>query len=128
MTRRLRTCASLCFVIQGIAKMVPVHAPPVSICSLLMMFGSVHVRVDRRFRLPQESVFALGQADISELPHGAAVLAVFPQTTTFYNAVIVTPPSKRNKREYVLVFDEDEWRGLAPARKVKAKLVLPHPD
>jgi len=85
----------------------------------------------RRFRLGPDSVLPLGApADGSELPRGSIALAVFPGTTVFYDAMIVAPPSKRRKPEYVLTFDEDEFPGMpfTPARRVNAKYVVAHPN
>eukprot|EP00698_Gefionella_okellyi_P003132 TRINITY_DN12925_c0_g1_i1.p1 TRINITY_DN12925_c0_g1~~TRINITY_DN12925_c0_g1_i1.p1 ORF type:complete len:252 (-),score=63.36 TRINITY_DN12925_c0_g1_i1:211-966(-) len=82
----------------------------------------------RKFKIGQDSVLSLG-FDGKELPRGSLALAVFPGTTTFYEAIVVAPPSQRHKAEYVLTFDEDEFRGMqdTPARRVGAKYVLAHP-
>jgi hypothetical protein len=81
-----------------------------------------------KFRVGPDGVIRLGVGEVEELKQGMAALAVFPGTTTFYNAMVVAPPSKRHKREYVLVFEEDDLKGMLPARRVDVRHVLPHPD
>uniref|UniRef100_A0A7S4HN43 SGF29 C-terminal domain-containing protein n=1 Tax=Vannella robusta TaxID=1487602 RepID=A0A7S4HN43_9EUKA len=62
-----------------------------------------------------------------DLPKDSAVLAVFPETTCFYKATVVSS-TRRNKKitEYTLLFEDDEdERGIVPKRKLSAKLVVP---
>lgn len=87
----------------------------------------IDIAACRRFKVDMDQVMPL-IGETLELQQGAAALAVFPGTTTFYNAMVIAPPSKRHKAEYVLVFEEDEFKGIVPLRKVKSKWVLPHPN
>jgi len=56
------------------------------------------------------------------------VLAMFPQTTTFYPAKVMTS-HKKNKicQFYQLQFDDDQEGGFTPSRKVNAQFVIPLP-
>ena len=64
----------------------------------------------------------------SNLRRGDQVLAVFPETTSFYNAVVVKTPKLQhssNCLEVVVKFDDDEdENGRNPARRVPARFVL----
>ncbi|RKP19911.1 hypothetical protein ROZALSC1DRAFT_28534, partial [Rozella allomycis CSF55] len=66
---------------------------------------------------------------VNEFHQNDTVLALFPQTTCFYEASVVTPPSKRKKsHDYVLIFDDDEGEnGGLVKRNVSAKYVLKKP-
>ena len=64
----------------------------------------------------------------SNLRRGDQVLAVFPETTSFYNAVVVKTPKLQHSSsclEVVVKFDDDEdENGRNPARRVPARFVL----
>ena len=69
----------------------------------------------------------------SHLRRGDQVLAVFPETTSFYNAVVVKTPklqqtnssSSSSSLEVVVKFEDDEdENGRNPARRVPARFVL----
>jgi len=65
-----------------------------------------------------------------DFPKGSQVMAVFPETTVFYKATVVSS-SKRHKKinEYTLVFEDDEdEEGNIPKRKLNARLVVPTPE
>lgn len=79
----------------------------------------------------------------SILRRGDQVLAVFPETTSFYNAVVVKtpklPPQHQHQHqttssgssclEVVVKFDDDEdENGRNPARRVPARFVLRRSD
>lgn len=71
----------------------------------------------------------------SNLRRGDQVLAVFPETTSFYNAVVVKTPklqqttSSSSCLEVVVKFDDDEdENGRNPARRVPARFVLRRSD
>ncbi|KAG2387207.1 hypothetical protein C9374_001539 [Naegleria lovaniensis] len=57
---------------------------------------------------------------------GEQVFAVFPDTTTFYPAIVDTAPTK-NSKNYYLKFEDDEEDGKTPLRKVSFKYVMPLP-
>jgi len=60
-----------------------------------------------------------------EYTKGSEVLAMFPNTTSFYKATVVAPPKPRKHVDYILKFaDDDDEKGETPARKVKPKYVL----
>lgn len=70
----------------------------------------------------------------SNLRRGDIVLAVFPETTSFYNAVVVKSPknqsnSSNGNYEVIVKFDDDEDdSGRNPARRVPARFVLRKSD
>lgn len=60
-------------------------------------------------------------------PRGAKVLAVFHNTTAFYPAVVVTPPTRANPTEYYLAFADDSEQNdpqLQLVRKVASHFVI----
>ena len=57
---------------------------------------------------------------------GDQVFAVFPDTTTFYPAIVDTAPTK-NSKNYYLKFEDDEEDGKTPLRKVSFKNVMAIP-
>lgn len=87
-------------------------------------------------------VMILGFGDVrrledssSSMRRGDSVLAVFPETTSFYRAVVAKNP-KSNARDgsagsgdVVVKFDDDEDEsGKNPARRVPARFVLRRSD
>jgi hypothetical protein len=62
------------------------------------------------------------------IPAKTPVLAMFPNTTTFYPAKVVSS-HKKNKvvMFYHLQFDDDHEDGFTPSRKVNAQFVIPYP-
>ncbi len=87
-------------------------------------------------------VMILGFSDVRRLEdasqslrRGDPVLAVFPETTSFYRAVVAkNPKSNRNgdrdsNNEVIIKFDDDEDdSGKNPARRVPARFVLRRSD
>eukprot|EP00026_Physarum_polycephalum_P007230 Phypoly_transcript_07288.p1 GENE.Phypoly_transcript_07288~~Phypoly_transcript_07288.p1 ORF type:complete len:203 (-),score=45.44 Phypoly_transcript_07288:669-1277(-) len=64
------------------------------------------------------------------IPSKVPVLAMFPQTTTFYPAKIISShKQQKNKivQYYQLQFDDDQEGGATPTRKVNAQYVIPLP-
>ena len=57
---------------------------------------------------------------------GDKVFAVFPDTTTFYPAIVDSVPTKTSKN-YSLKFEDDEEDGKTPLRKVNFKYVMSVP-
>jgi SAGA-associated factor 29 len=65
---------------------------------------------------------------IKEFSKGTQVLAMFPDTTSFYPATVVVPPKKKSP-DYLLQFvDDDDEAGLTPQRKIKPKYVVARID
>jgi len=63
-------------------------------------------------------------------PAKTSVLAMFPQTTTFYPAKVVTCHKKSKVVQfYQLQFEDDnDDGGMTPSRKVNAQYVIPYPN
>lgn len=69
----------------------------------------------------------------SHLRRGDNVLAVFPETTSFYRATVVKtpkpPPTPGGQWEVIVRFEDDEDdSGKAPARRVPGRFVLRRED
>lgn len=58
---------------------------------------------------------------------GSIVLAMFPDTTTFYPATVEKVPTSANQPYYSLKFENDEEDGKTPLRKVKFNFVIALP-
>lgn len=93
--------------------------------------GSAHKQhqVPSKFVLPlplyEPSIYTAH----NELRGGQMVLALYPDTTCFYKAIVHTPPSARRQRDYLVEFeDENEPTGRGEATNVPQKYVLPIPD
>ena len=52
---------------------------------------------------------------------------MFPDTTTFYPAIVDQAPKKRST-DFLLKFEDDEEDGDTPSRRVSYKYVVPFPD
>lgn len=88
--------------------------------------------VSRIMTLPFSSVRRLEDTS-THLRKGDAVLAVFPETTSFYRAIVAKnpkPPNASNVNWDVIVkFEDDEDEtGKNPARKLPARFVLRRRD
>ncbi|CAG8693669.1 10530_t:CDS:2, partial [Acaulospora morrowiae] len=85
-------------------------------------------RPGERFSVPSKNVIEIpnqGEMRIPEFPQSHTVIALYPSTTCFYKAVVVTPPSKSTPRNhYLLAFEDDE----GVHRHVEAHHVLEMPD
>jgi len=70
-----------------------------------------------------------GDANDPEYPKDTMVFAVFPNTTTFYTAIVAATPSKKKKNgEYMLRFaDDEDEQGHTPTRKVPVGHVVQSP-
>eukprot|EP00741_Cyanophora_paradoxa_P013635 tig00020704_g13164.t1 len=83
--------------------------------------------------VPSKQIMPLPNDDdfdrIPELPKDSHVIALFPDTTTFYEAIVQAPPKRQRKPgavpEYQVIFNDDEEDGVVPKRKVPFKHVLP---
>jgi len=81
--------------------------------------------------LPQSRVIALPKGpQCPILPPGSPVLAVYPGTTTFYRATVVTP-ARRHKSgdhgDYLLEFEDDGDASGMPQRSVHFRHVVAFP-
>eukprot|EP00743_Colponemidia_sp_Colp-15_P007157 GILK01007724.1.p1 GENE.GILK01007724.1~~GILK01007724.1.p1 ORF type:complete len:266 (+),score=34.76 GILK01007724.1:73-870(+) len=67
---------------------------------------------------------------MAEFPKNSVVFAMFPNTTTFYPATVVTAPKKNQKknREYRLQFEDDHEFGVDTKRMVPATHVVQYRD
>jgi len=88
--------------------------------------------VSRILQLPATAVRRL-EDSASHLNKGDLVLAVFPETTSFYRAEVVRtpiPPAHGNSYWDVIVrfCDDEDDDGRTPARRVPARFVLKDSD
>jgi len=75
----------------------------------------------RKHHLVKEIIPLPGSSDAGpDIPKGSNVLAMFPNTTSFYKAVVV----KRKGGEYLLQFEDDDEDGETPTRPVDAEYVV----
>ena len=86
----------------------------------------------RHMRLHARDVKRL-EDSASHLRKGDAVLAVFPDTTSFYRAVVAKKPKApahvNSSWDVVVRFEDDEDEtGVAPPRRVPARFVLKESD
>jgi len=83
--------------------------------------------VRKHYILSIQHVVPLPQGDVTdpEYPKDSTVFAVFPNTTTFYTAIVVAPPKKKRNGEYTLRFaDDEDEQGHTPIRKVPTAYVV----
>jgi len=89
--------------------------------------------VNRIMTLPFGDVRRLEETASTHLRRGDSVLAVFPETTSFYKAVVAKTPKFLNgagggyagSQEIIIKFEDDEDEsGKNPARRVPARFVL----
>lgn len=98
-------------------------------CDAMTKHYEVHDEDDAKkiVRLPFYLVRRL-EDNASDIRRGDIVYCVFPDTTSFYRAVVVkTPkiPAQGSPWEVVVRFDDDEDEtGKAPPRRVPARFVM----
>ena len=98
-------------------------------CDIHNQQYEVHDEDDQRkvVRLPFSSVRRL-EDNASDIRRGDVVCCVFPDTTSFYRAVVVKSPkvpAQGSQWEVVVRFDDDEDEtGKAPPRRVPARFVM----
>jgi len=64
-----------------------------------------------------------------DYPKGTEVLAMFPDTTSFYRARVEQAPRGKKTQEYILKFDDDDDEtGITPQRRVSPLYVLSKQD
>lgn len=83
----------------------------------------------KHYKLPRAKI-ALLPKDFSAhkvIAKGTQVLAMFPDTTTFYPAIVEKAPTNAAQYFYSLRFENDEEDGKTPMRKVKFSFVVPYP-
>eukprot|EP01031_Cornospumella_fuschlensis_P037638 gene37638-45723_t len=88
----------------------------------------------RKYSVPESQVFALGQMDLIQrkLSKGDKVVALYPDTTIFYPAIIIQAPRRSavNAEAVVIVQfegDEDPVTGTAPVITVPLKYIVKPP-
>jgi len=88
-------------------------------------------------RLPWNHVMRLSNGDEGCFIKGTHVMAIFPETTSFYRAVVSKQPvwkldagsSKPIVKELILKFEDDEdENGRTPFRRVPSRYVIPVPS
>lgn len=79
----------------------------------------------RTFMCGLNEISALRKPD-NEYKAGTRVLAMFPETSMFYHAVVVEPPSVNENSKYLVRFedDEDEDTGQTPHREISPRDVV----
>ncbi len=61
----------------------------------------------------------------TEFAKGDAVMALFPGTTSFYEAVVIDGPSNTDDKSYMLQFeDDDDEKGQTPVRSIRPAYVV----
>jgi SAGA-associated factor 29 len=85
--------------------------------------------LSKRIRLKRDDIVRL-EENIGQLQKGDAVLAVFPDTTSFYKGRISKPVKNKGVGGDIYVqFEEDEDEsGRTPHRRVPARHVMADPD
>jgi SAGA-associated factor 29 len=83
--------------------------------------------VRKHYRLNKKNIVALPKIfnPNQVFGKGSQVLAMFPNTTTFYPAIIEKEASKVTNMMYALKFEDDEEQGRRVSRKVSFKYVIP---
>lgn len=88
-------------------------------------------------RLPWDHVMRLSNGDEGCFVKGTHVMAIFPETTSFYRAVVSKQPvwkltagsTKPIVKELILKFEDDEdENGRTPFRRVPSRYVIPVPS
>jgi|TARA_B110000977_G_scaffold39210_2_gene52610 SAGA-associated factor 29 len=87
------------------------------------------------YRLARDSVIAMPRSATSRdgvnFPQGTTVLAVYPNTTTFYRAIVVQQARKSGNTaeygEFLLEFEDDGDADGMPRRPVPFAHVVRHP-
>ena len=86
---------------------------------------------NRLLKLRQHEVHRLCDT-AHHLEKGDRIVAVFPDTTSFYRATVSKVPKTPNNNgifEIIVKFDDDEDEtGRTPHRRVPARFVMPRPD
>jgi hypothetical protein len=85
--------------------------------------------ISRVMSLPSTDVKRLDDSS-SHLRRGDSVMAVFPETTSFYRATVVKNPKPSGFKDDVIVKfkDDEDNNGKNPARKIPARFVLRRGD
>jgi hypothetical protein len=91
-------------------------------------------------RLPWNHVMRLSTGEEGWLDKGSKVMAIFPETTSFYRAIVSKHPvwtdgkgdgdnGKPRVKEVILKFEDDEDQdGKTPHRRVPSRYVIPLPQ
>ncbi len=87
-------------------------------------------------RLPWNHVMRLSNGSEGCFGKNTKVMAIFPETTSFYRAVVSREPvwvvpkgaTRPIVKEMILKFEDDEESGVTPHRRVPAMYVIPLPE
>ena len=111
----------------------------------IMSFSALTMRYEvadsedrsKRFTLPSEAIVLIPSEDADEQHHrfqkGESVLAMYPDTTSFYRAVISVAPKRHSSGGpppvlTVQFADDHDETGVIPHRPVQSRWVLPMPS
>jgi hypothetical protein len=94
---------------------------------LLTLLGSLHSIFRTVFNLPDLQVVVLG--DVDKLGKGDVIYAVYPDTTSFYQATVVQVPRKANPGAFVMVnfVDDSDEFGVTHDKAVPLKYIMMPP-
>ena len=86
---------------------------------------------EKSFDLPRKALVPLPKMvprnwdEQTEYAKGDMVMALFPGTTSFYEATVIDVPSSSDDRLYSLQFeDDDDEQGGTPIRQIRPALVV----
>eukprot|EP00164_Ancoracysta_twista_P007883 GFYU01011284.1.p1 GENE.GFYU01011284.1~~GFYU01011284.1.p1 ORF type:complete len:249 (+),score=40.14 GFYU01011284.1:115-861(+) len=65
---------------------------------------------------------------VPDMRKGEKVMAMFPDTSCFYPAFVVTVPKRKKNGEAVVQFEDDDEDGETPNRKVKLQYICSFPE
>lgn len=85
----------------------------------------------KKYKLPRKHLSVLSKEFVEHVvcKKGTQVLAVYPDTTTFYAAIVTAVPSPSSNYMYSVKFEDDEdERGNTPSRRVSYKLIALAPE
>jgi hypothetical protein len=114
-----RNYACFCFWIR-----LAVDIPWVALDNVAKLVRLFHSIVCAVFHLPESQVVVLG--DVDKLTRGDVIYAVYPDTTSFYQATVVQLPRKNNPGAFVMVHfvdDSDEF-GVTHDKAIPLKYIM----
>lgn len=91
---------------------------------------------EKMIRLPWNHVMRLSTGAEGGFEKGTRVMAIFPETTSFYRGYIAKQPqwilpqgeTTPRVKELILKFEDDEEAGKTPHRRVPSRYVIPLPQ
>merc|ERR1712130_312625 len=85
----------------------------------------------KKYKLPRKHLIPLSRefTEHSVFKKASAVLAMYPDTTTFYPATVTGLPTASNNYTYQIKFEDDQDdSGKTPSRKVSYRFVTKLPE